>query len=65
MVVNPVDYTFAKTTGHEPVPFGYARDWYTKHYKLKKSKCGPAGTFVIDMRGTGLKVDDNVSVLLH
>ncbi|XP_041370826.1 uncharacterized protein LOC121384483 [Gigantopelta aegis] len=63
MVVVSDDYTFAKTTGYKAIPFGHASDAYNWHRDLKKSKCGPVGKFVIDMRGTGLKVDDNLSWL--
>ncbi|XP_041370828.1 A disintegrin and metalloproteinase with thrombospondin motifs 20-like [Gigantopelta aegis] len=68
MVADEYDVTFAKYYGKlkqskKPIRFGHARDQYTKHYKRKKSKCGPIGTFDIDMRGTGLKVDDNLTWL--
>ncbi|XP_041369669.1 uncharacterized protein LOC121383641 [Gigantopelta aegis] len=68
MVAEEFDFTFAKLYGKlklhkKPISFGHARDGYTKHYKRKKSKCGPIGTFVIDMRGTGLKVNDNLTWL--
>ncbi|XP_041371343.1 A disintegrin and metalloproteinase with thrombospondin motifs 9-like [Gigantopelta aegis] len=60
MMVRETDFTFARHYGEHVVGFGEARDSYTKHYNQKRNKCGPVGTFHIDMRGTGLKVDDDL-----
>ena len=66
MVVDETDFTFSTSSGNlvaanRPIPFGHALDSFTKHFNNVKSSCGPMGTFKIDLRGTGLKVNDNVS----
>ena len=54
------DYTFARVS-HTAIPYGEAGDCYTSHDDNTMATCGVKGFFKIDLNGTGLLVDENVS----
>uniref|UniRef100_A0A914XW30 GON domain-containing protein n=1 Tax=Panagrolaimus superbus TaxID=310955 RepID=A0A914XW30_9BILA len=58
MKINPHDFTFAQTAYGTPVPYGTAGDCYSA------SEC-PQGRFSIDLRGTGLKIVDDLQWMDH
>jgi len=58
MKIIPHDFTFTQTPYGTPVAFGTAGDCYSA------SDC-PQGRFSIDLRGTGLKIVDDLQWVDH